>query len=275
MSKRAIVILAVLAVLAMGAGVAGGVVFAHRGAKPLAADTPAGPAATATTGSEPPTSASPTTGSSTSTSAGLAVRAAVAQRFEDGLLIRWQASAPVTAVLTWGFGAPSGHQVPIPGTADHGTVTLALARTTRPVTFQVSGRTADGRSGSSPAVTGQRVVRRAVLTVSTLQLDIPQGTAGLSTGFLGTTYTFGPGLAGPVAAAQPYSFPAEVLTIGVDRAPLALRFFHRVPPDPQRSAPARVAVDFPEPGRTVTLTRTASAVGVTAHLTLKVTVSIS
>jgi len=271
MSRRAIVILAVLAVLAMGAGVAAGILFAHRGASPAAADTPTGPTATVPATSRPATSTSSTAGTSTSTTAGLSVRAGVARRFEDGLLIRWQASAPVTAVLTWGFGTPSGHQVPVPGSSQGGTVKLALARTTRPVTFRVTGRTADGRTASSPAAIGKRLVRRVLLSVTSLQLDIPAGTTGgVSTGFLGTTYTFGPGLAGPVAAAQPYAFPSKPLTIGVDSAPLALELYNGT-----RTGTARVAVDFPEPGRTVTLTRTVTAVGITAHLQLKVALGIS
>jgi hypothetical protein len=271
MSKRAIVILAVLAVLAMGAGVAGGIVFAHRGAKPVAADAPAGPAATVPTTTEPAAATSSTAGSSTSTTGGLSLRAGVAQRFEDGLLIRWDASAPVAAVLTWGFGTPNGHQVPIPGTARQGTVKLALARTTQPVTFRVTGQTADGRTGASPTATGKRLVRRVVLSVSSLQLEIPAGaTGGASTSFLGTTYTFGPGLAGPTAAAQPYSFPSKPLVIGQDGATLAVKLYNR-----DRTGTVRIAVDFPEPGRTVTLTRTVTAVGVTATVKLKVVVGIS
>src|SRR5919197_5732894 len=152
MSRRAIVVLSLLAVLAMAAGVAAGIVFAHRGAKPVAAEQPvAPPAATVPDSTAPATSASTTTGPSTTTStpAALTLRARVAQRLEDGLLVRWDASAPVDAVLTWGFGTPAGHQLQLQGGADRGTVKLPLPRTTQPVTFQVAGRTADGRSASS------------------------------------------------------------------------------------------------------------------------------
>jgi hypothetical protein len=279
MSRRAIVVLSLLAVLAMAAGVAAGIVFAHRGAKPVAAEqavTP--PAATVPDSTAPASPTSTATGPSTTTSTGaatLTLRARVAQRLEDGLLVRWDASAPVDAVLTWGFGTPAGHQLQLPGGTDHGTAKLPLPTTTQPVTFRVAGTTADGRSASSAPASGRRLVRRVTLRVASLTLDIPAGTGGVSTSFLGTTYTFGPGLKGPTAAAQPYAFPAKPLTIGTDSDPLALEFFHQPPSGALRTGQTSVGVDFPEPGRTITLQRDASAVGVTAHLQLRVTVTIS
>ena len=278
MSRRAIVVLSLLAVLAMAAGVAAGIVFAHRGAKPVAAEQPVTPpAATVPDSTAPATSTSTTTGPSTSSSthAALHLRARVAQPLEDGLLVRWDASEPVDAVLSWGFGTPAGHQLQLPGGADHGTAKLSLPKTTQSVTYQVVGRTADGRSAGSAPASGRRLVRRVTLRVASLTLDITGGTGGVSTSFLGTTYTFGPGLAGPTAAAQPYAFPAKPLTIGTDSAPLALQFFHKPPSSPLRTGQTSVGVDFPEPGRTITLRRDASAVGVTAHLQLRVTVTIS
>jgi hypothetical protein len=280
-SRRAIVLLAALAAAVLVAGIAGGLLVGRRGRSPALAEAaassaplaaPAGTAATSSTTA--PTSSS----SSTSTTAGLAVQAAVAERREDGLLVRWSASAPVRAVLTWGVGAPSGHSLAVAGRRTAGLVLLPLA-TAETVTFQVRGRAADGRVGASAPLTGRRLVRRVVLAVAALRLDIPAGdTGGATTGFLGTTYTFGPGLAGPVAAAEPYAYPATPLDPGTGAAPFTLRLLHKpaLPPGSrQQSGTTTLSVGLPAPGRSVTLYRTVTAVGITAHLKLKVTVSQS
>jgi hypothetical protein len=140
----------------------------------------------------------------------------------------------------------------------------------------VTGRAADGRAGSSGTLTARRLVRRVVLEVRSLSLDFPSGTAGISTGFFGVTYTpLGPGLTGPTASAEPYAFPSVGLEVGDSGAPLVLRFYHQVPPDAQRTRVVEVAVPFPGPGRSATVNRDVTAIGVTAHLGLRVTVGLS
>jgi hypothetical protein len=115
-----------------------------------------------------------------------------------------------------------------------------------------------------------------VLEVRSLRLDIPNGTAGIATGFLGTTVTpLGPGLRGPTAAAEPYSFPAVAVAAGTTGSPLALRFFHQVQPDPQRTRVVNLAITYPSPGTSTILTRDVTAIGVTVHLRLRVTVTRS
>ena len=197
------------------------------------------------------------------------------QRLEDGLVVRYDASQPVSAVLAWGFGEPSGNQVAFPGPASHGSVKLPLAKTTRAVSMRVIGRAADGRQGVSGTLTARRLVRRVVLEVRSLQLDIPNGTAGVATSFLGTGYTFGPGLRGPTAVAEPYAFPSVALAAGATGAPLELRFFHQVPPNPQRTRVVNLAITYPRAGTSTFLTRDVTAIGVTVHLRLRLTVTRS
>jgi hypothetical protein len=277
MSRRALITLVVLAVVATAGGIAGGLLLA-RPEEPVTASaapiTTAAPPPTDTL--EPTTSSSTTTASSTSTTTGISVRARLVQRLEDGLVVRYDASQPVTAVLAWGFGGPSGNQVAFPGPAAQGSVKLSLARTTRAVSMRVIGRAADGRQGVSGTLTARRLVRRVVLEVRSLQLDIPNGTAGIATGFLGTTVTpVGPGVRGPTATAQPYSFPPVAVAAGVTGSPLALRFFHQVPPNPQRTRVVNLAITYPSAGTSTFLTRNVTAIGVTVHLRLRLTVTRS
>jgi hypothetical protein len=234
MSRRALVVLVVLAVLATAGGVAGGLLLASPPEPPPAAaatPTTAEPATTDTL--EPATTSSSTTASSTTattatTTAAVSVRARLVQRLEDGLVVRYDASQPVTAVLAWGFGGPSGNEVPFPGPSTQGSVKLTLARTTSTISMRVIGRAADGREDVSETLTARRLVRRVVLEVRSLRLDIPNGTAGIATGFLGTSRTpLGPGLPGPTAASEPYSFPSVALAVGVGGSSLALRFSTR------------------------------------------------
>jgi hypothetical protein len=274
-SSRLLVILVALGMLATGAGVAGGLLLAR---DPGQAAAVAGPttipetttSVTATT--EPASSTSSTDSSSTtSTTADLSVQARVVERLEDGVVVGYEASEPVTAVLGWGFGGPGEHRVQFPGPATQGTLKLTFATTIRPVTVQVTGQAADGRTGQSEALTARRLVRRVVLEVRALTLDIPVGTTGgIATGFRGTTVTpLGPGVPGPTASAEPFAFPSSVLGAGTRSGPLALRFFHDV-----RTRVVDVAIPFPEQGQT-TLEREITAIGLTAHLRLRVTVTAS
>lgn len=277
MSTRALVTLVALALLATGGGVAGGLMLARAPELPAAA-APTTPTAPPTTEPEEPASSSSTaaSSSSTSTTAGLAVRARLLQRLEDGLVVRYDASEPVTAVLAWGFGGPGGNQLPFPGPAARGTVRLPLAETSRAIAVRVVGRSADGRQAASGTLVARRLVRRVVLEVRALRLSLQQGTAGIATGFLGTTYTpIGPQARGPQATAAPFAFPSVALAAGAAGSPLALRFFHQVRPDPQRTRVVNLAISYPSPGTAVTLTRTVTAVGVTASLTLRVRVTRS
>jgi hypothetical protein len=115
-----------------------------------------------------------------------------------------------------------------------------------------------------------------VLEVRSLRLDIPNGTAGIATGFLGTTVTpLGPGVRGPTAIAQPYSFPAVAVAAGATGSPLALRFFHQVRPNPQRTQVVNLGISYPSPGTSTVLTRDVTAIGVTVHLRLRLTVTRS
>jgi hypothetical protein len=281
MSRRALFALVVLAVLAMGGGVAAGLLVTRVPAPPPAAAEPTTTAAPATSQptEEPTTSGSTSSTASSSTSTSppeLTVRAGLVQRLEDGLVVRYDASQPVSAVLVWGFGGPSGNQLQFLGPSTQGTAKLPLARTTRTVSMRVIGRAADGRQGVSGTVTSRRLVRRVVLEVRALSLDIPNGTAGIATGFLGTTYTpLGPGLAGPRAASEAFSFPSVALAAGAGGSPLALRFIHEVPPQPQRTRVVNVPISYPRPGTSVTLNRDVTAIGITAHLTLRVRVTRS
>jgi hypothetical protein len=277
MSRRALIALVVLAGLAMGGGVAGGLMIARAPAPPPAAAAPATTTAPTTTEPAlPATSSSTAPSSSTSTTTGLTVQARLVQRLEDGLVVRYDASQPVTAVLVWGVGGPGGNQLQFPGPAARGTAKLALAKTIRTISMRVVGRSADGREAASGTLTVRRLVRRVVLEVRALRLDFAAGTAGIATGFLGTTYSpLGPGLAGPTASSEPFAFPSVALAAGASGSPLALRFFHEVPPNPQRTRVVNVAISYPSPGTAVTLTRTVTAIGVTARLTLRVRVTHS
>jgi hypothetical protein len=277
MSRRALIALVVLAVLAMGGGVAGGLMIARAPAPPPAAAAPATTTVPTTTEPALPASSSSTApSSSTSTTTGLTVQARLVQRLEDGLVVRYDASQPVTAVLVWGFGGPGGNQLQFPGPAARGTAKLALAKTTRAISMRVVGRSADGREAASGTLTARRLVRRVVLEVRALRLDFAAGTAGIATGFLGTTYSpLGPGLAGPSASSEPFAFPSVALAAGASGSPLVLRFFHEAPPNPQRTRVVNVAISYPSPGTAVTLTRTVTAIGVTARLTLRVRVTRS
>jgi hypothetical protein len=276
-SRRLLVVLVVLGVLATGGGVAGGLLLARDpGGEPAEAGPTTVPATTAPVTSEPASSTTSTSSSSTtSTTTGVSVQARVVQRLEDGVVVRYDASEPISAVLLWGFGGPSGHQLQFPGPAAQGTIKLVLARTTRAVSMRVTGQSADGRTGTSGTLSARRLVRQLVLEVRALTLDIPNGTGGIATGFRGTTFTpLGPGLAGPTATSEPYAFPASVLGAGERSGSLALRFFHEVQPNPPRTRVVNLTVPFPRSGQT-TLNRDVSAIGVTAHLRLRVTVTVS
>jgi hypothetical protein len=277
MSRRALIILVTLGLLATGGGVAGGLMLARDpGPAPAVAGPTTVPETTAPVTSEPASSSSSTgSSSSTSSTTGLTLQARVVQRLEDGVVVRYDASVPVTAVLAWGFGGPSGHRLQFPGPAAQGTLKLALDKTTRVVSMKVTGQSADGRAGSSDTLTARRLVRRGVLEVQALSLDIPSGTGGIATGFRGTTYTpLGPATAGPTASSEPYAFPSTVLGAGERSSPLALRFFHQVPPGPRRTRVVNLAVPLPRSGAS-TLTRNVTAIGVTAHLRLRVTVTLT
>jgi hypothetical protein len=276
-STRLLVIFVAVGVLAIGGGVAGGLLLARDpGGEPAAAGPTTIPETTAPVTSEPASSTSSSSSSSTtSTTTGVNVEARVVQRLEDGVVVRYDASEPISAVLVWGFGGPSGNQLQFPGPAADGTLKLALARTTRAVSMRVTGQSADGRTGTSGTLTARRLVRRVVLEVQALSLDIPNGTGGIATGFRDTTFTpLGPGLDGPTASSEPYAFPSTVLGAGERSGPLALRFFHEVQPNPPRTRVVNLAVPFPRSGQT-TLNRDVTAIGITAHLRFRVTVTTS
>jgi len=277
MSRRALITLVVLAVLATAGGVAGGLVLARAPEPATAAAEPTTTTVPATTDTlEPAPSSSTTASSTTSTTTGISVQARLVRRLEDGLVVGYEASQPVTAVLAWGFSGPSGNEVPFPGPSAQGSVKLTLAKTTRAISMRVVGRAADGREGASGTLTARRLVRRVVLEVRSLRLDIPNGTAGIATGFLGTTYTpLGPGVPGPTAAAEPYAFPSAALAAGATGSPLALRFFHQVQPNPQRTRVVNLAITYPNPGTSTILTRDVTAIGITVHLRLRLTVTRS
>ena len=279
MSRRVLVVLIVLGVLATGGGVAGGLLLARGpGGDPVVAGPTTLPETTTPPTSEPASSSSSSSSSTTSTTSGLTLQARVAERLEDGVVVRYDASEPVTAVLSWGFGGPNGHQLQFPGPAAEGSLKLVLARSTRTVSMRVTGQSADGRAGSSDTLTARRLVRRVVLEVQSLSLDIPGGigeTGGIATGFRGTTYTpLGPETAGPTATSEPYAFPSVALGAGERSSPLVLRFFHRVPPEPRQTRVVNLTVPFPRSGGS-TVTRDVTAIGVTAHLRLRVTVTVA
>jgi hypothetical protein len=276
-SRRLLVILVALGVLATGGGVAGGLLLAREpGGDPAVAGPTTIPETTTAPSTTEPASSTSSTGSSTTTSttSGLSVRARVVQRLEDGVVVGYDAPVPISATLVWGFGGPGGHELRFPGPATQGTIKLALARTTRQVSMRVTGQAADGRTGSSDTLVAGRLVRRVVLEVQSLSLDIPRGTGGIATAFRGTTYRpIGPGQPGPTASAQPFAFPSTVLGAGERSGPLALRFFSQLPADPTtRTRVVNLAISFPRSGQT-TLNRDVTALGLTAHLRLRVTVT--
>jgi hypothetical protein len=275
-SRRLLVILIALGVLATGGGVAGGLLLAR---DPDGAPAVAGPTTIPETTVPPttePASSTSSTGSSTTTSTtgGLSIQARVVQRLEDGVVVGYAAPVPVAATLLWGFGGPSGHTLRFPGPATQGTLKLVLARTTNQVSMRVTGEAADGRAGTSDILVARRLVRRVVLEVQSLTLDIPSGTGGIATGFRGTTFRpIGPGQPGPTASAQPFAFPSSVLGAGERSGPLALRFFSQLPANPTtRTRVVNLAVSFPRSGQ-VTRNRDVTALGITAHLRLRVTVT--
>jgi hypothetical protein len=275
-SRRLLVILIALGVLATGGGVAGGLLLARDpGGDPAVAGPTTIPETTVPTTTEPASSTS-STGSSTTTSttSGLSVQARVVQRLEDGVVVRYDAPVPVAATLVWGFGGPSGHELRFPGPATQGTVKLVLARAPQAVSMRVTGQAADGRTGTSDTLVAGRLVRRVVLEVQSLTLDIPRGTGGIATGFRGTTYRpIGPGQPGPTASVRPYAFPSTVLGAGERSGPLALRFFSQLPANPAtRTRVVNLTISFPRSGQ-ATLTRDVTALGITAHLRLRVTVT--
>ena len=277
MSRRLLVILIALGVLATGGGVAGGLLLARDpgGGDPAVAGPTTIPETTVPTTTEPASSTS-STGSSTTTSttSGLSIQARVVQRLEDGVVVGYDAPVPISAVLNWGFGGPSGHQLQFPGPAAQGTVKLVLARAPQAVSMRVTGQAADGRTGTSDTLVAARLVRRVVLEVQSLTLDIPRGTGGIATGFRGTTYRpIGPGQPGPTASAQPFAFPSTVLGAGERSGPLALRFFSQLPANPTtRTRVVNLTISFPRSGQ-ATVNRDVTALGITAHLRLRVTVT--
>jgi hypothetical protein len=276
-SRRLLVILIALGVLATGGGVAGGLLLARDpgGGDPAVAGPTTIPETTVPTTTEPASSTS-STGSSTTTSttSGLSIQARVVQRLEDGVVVGYDAPVPISAVLNWGFGGPSGHQLQFPGPAAQGTVKLVLARAPQAVSMRVTGQAADGRTGTSDTLVARRLVRRVVLEVQSLTLDIPRGTGGIATGFRGTTVRpIGPGQPGPTASAQPYAFPATVLGAGERSGPLALRFFSQLPANQTtRTRVVNLTISFPRSGQ-ATVNRDVTALGITAHLRLRVTVT--
>jgi hypothetical protein len=276
MSRRLLVILLALGVLATTGGVAAALLLAHDpGPVAEAAGPTTIPETTAPVTSEPASSTSSADSSTTSTTSGLDLQAQVVERVEDGVLVRYHASEPVTAVLNWGFGGPTQQQLRFPGPASEGTIKLFLPTTARAVSMQVAGRSADGRAGSSDTMTARRLVRRVVLEVRDLTLDIPDGTGGITTRFRGTSLTpLGLGLAGPTASSEPFAFPSSVLGAGASSGPLTLRLLHDVPPDLQRARQVTLTIPFPRSGR-ITLGRDVSGAGITAHLRLRVTVTES
>jgi hypothetical protein len=275
-SRRVLVTLVALAVLAIAGGVTGGLLLAREpGGEPAVAGPTTIPETTAPATSEPASSTSSTGSSTTSTTTGVRVQARVVQRLEDGVVVRYDASEPVSATLEWGFGGPGGHQLQFPGPAAQGTLKLLMVTTTRAVSMRVTGRSADGRTGTSGTLSARRLVRQVVLEVRDLTLDILSGTGGIATGFRGTTFTpLGPGLSGPTARSEPFSFPAKVLAAGEQSGVLALRFFHQVAPNPARTRVVNLTVPFPRSGQ-AGLSRDVTAIGVTAHLQLRVTVTAS
>jgi hypothetical protein len=276
-SRRLLVVLVALGVLATGGGVASGLLLARDPGPPTELAGPTTIPETTTPDTTAPDSSTSSTeqSSTTRTTGGLDVRAEVVERVEDGVLVRYDASEPVSAVLNWGFGDPTQNRLRFPGPASDGTIKLVLPTTAMAISMQVSGESADGRTGSSEVLTARRLVRRVVLQVRDLTLDIPDGTGGISTRFRGTTFTpLGPGLPGPTASSEPFGYPESVLDAGTSSGPLTLRLIHDLPPEPTRTERIDLTIPFPRSGQ-ATLSRTVSGAGITAHLRLRVTVTSS
>ena len=278
MSRRLLVILVALGVLATGGGVASGLLLARDTGSPtdLAGPTTIPEATDAPATSEPASSTSAAeSASTTSTTGGLDLQAVVVDRAEDGVVVRYDASEPVAAVLNWGFGDPTQNQLKFPGPASQGILKLVLPATARAVSMQVTGQSADGRAGSSEVLTARRLVRRVVLEVRDLTLDIPDGTGGITTRFRGMSFTpLGPGLPGPTASSEPFAFQPSVLGAGASSGSLTLRLIHDLPPDPTQVRRVDLTIPFPRSGQ-LTLSRDVSGAGITAHLRLRVTVTAS
>jgi hypothetical protein len=195
MSRRAILVVALLTVLAMTGGVAGGILVGQTDVgrqeasrnttlatmqvapvpDPTVVETtvpptslPATTAALATGATTartaPPTpvvpgpAPAPTPLASAPTTTGPPrLTARVAQRLADGIVIRLDASQPLTqAVLRFGVDGRLDQTRSILGTIRHGTITLPLPDD-RIVTIQVSGRTASGVVVRSNIIKGQRL----------------------------------------------------------------------------------------------------------------------
>jgi hypothetical protein len=111
MSRRALITLVVLAVLATAGGVAGGLVLARVPEPATAAAAPTTTVPVTVDTLEPLPSSSTTASSAsstTTTTTGISLQARVVRRLEDGLVVGYDASQPVTAVLAWGFGGRAG-----------------------------------------------------------------------------------------------------------------------------------------------------------------------
>jgi len=196
MSRRAILIVALLTVLTMAGGVAGGILLARvdagrREAGQAAPATtqaasptvPTVPETSVPTTTLPATTAAPETTTAPETATAAAgpasppavaasanpapppptpvgpprLTARVATRLADGLVIRIDASQPLTqAVLHFGTGGKLDQIRRILGTVRHGTVTLPLSDD-QIVTMQVSGRTSSGVLVRSNVFKGQRL----------------------------------------------------------------------------------------------------------------------
>ncbi|HJW62161.1 MAG TPA: hypothetical protein VJ849_01585, partial [Actinomycetes bacterium] len=103
MSSRLLVVLITLGVLAAGGGVAGGLLLARDpGGEPAVAGPTTIPETTAPVTTEPApstTSSSTSSSSTTSTTGGVSVQARVVHRLEDGVVVGYDASEPISAVL--------------------------------------------------------------------------------------------------------------------------------------------------------------------------------
>jgi hypothetical protein len=181
MSRRSRLVIALLAVMAMMGGAAGGFYLGRlEEARKVAVVRPApanpapgrviqpippgaGDPATAPPGARaaPPAGRPPAPATTaarpgpTTTTPPPVLTARIAARLPDGLLIGLDASQPLRgAVLRWGFGTRLTHANQIQGTVTHGTVKLPLDGNA-PVTVQASGRAADGRTVTSNLVSGR------------------------------------------------------------------------------------------------------------------------
>jgi hypothetical protein len=65
-----------------------------------------------------------------------------------------------------------------------------------------------------------------------------------------------------------------VLGAGERPGPLSLRFFHTVQPNPPRTQVVNLGIPSGQPGQTI-LNRNVPAIGLTAHLRLRLTVTVS